>query len=229
LNPPTASPPWRALESRIGHRFEDHQLLRQALTHRSAGRDNNERLEFLGDSLVNHVVAAQLFEHFPDASEGQLTRLRSKLVRGTFLASIGRTLGLAECLVLGAGERKSGGRHRDGILADAVEAIAGAVLLDAGYVTAASVVLGWFDDGLNTIELDEEKDSKTRLQEWLQARNAALPSYELREVVGPDHAQQFEVACHAEGLGVACVGRGSSRRNAEQQAATLALAALQDG
>ncbi|MCH1491530.1 MAG: ribonuclease III [Luminiphilus sp.] len=225
----TVSPQWQALESRIGHRFEDHHLLRQALTHRSAGRDNNERLEFLGDSLVNHVVAAQLFERFPDASEGQLTRLRSKLVRGTFLASLGRSLALAECLVLGAGERKSGGRHRDGILADTVEAVAGAVLLDAGYMTAASVVLAWFDEGLNTVELDDEKDSKTRLQEWLQARNAALPSYELREVLGPDHAQQFEVACHAEGLGSACVGRGSSRRHAEQEAATLALAALQDG
>ncbi len=217
-----------SLQSRIGYQFEDEQLLRLALTHRSAGRSNNERLEFLGDSLVNHVVALRLYQQFPQASEGQLTRLRSKLVRGTFLASIARSLELSDCLILGAGERKSGGRQRDGILADAVEAVAGAVLLDAGAPRAQAVVTAWFGRGLEGCQLADEKDSKTLLQEWLQARNATLPSYQMMAVSGPDHQQEFEVACHADGLAVECVGRGASRRDAEQQAAALALAVLRD-
>ncbi len=146
-----------------------------ALTHRSAGKHNNERLEFLGDSLVNHVVAEHLYRKFTSASEGQLSRLRAKLVRGTYLAKLAVNFDLGECLVLGSGERKSGGRHRDSILADAVEAIAGAMLLDSNYATANRAVSRWFETSLDALELSDERDAKTRLQEWLQGKGYALP------------------------------------------------------
>ena len=220
------SPQLLSLQARLGYIFRDIQSLKLALTHRSAGRSNNERLEFLGDSFVNHVVAQRLFTNFPEASEGQLTRLRSKLVRGTFLAKLGEKYGLGECLALGVGERKSGGRHRASILADTVEAVAGAMLLDAGYEIAAPVVLNWFADALVDLQIDGDKDSKTLLQEWLQARNLPLPHYDLVGIEGPDHAQEFEVRCQIEGHKSGFVGRGSSRRNAEQQAASVAMGDL---
>ena len=216
------------LQVKLGYQFEDPQLLVLALTHRSAGKRNNERLEFLGDSLVNHIVATQLYDRFPEASEGQLTRLRSKLVRGSFLAGIGRDFELPDCLVLGVGERKSGGRNKEGVLVDAVEAIAGAVLLDAGEQRATTVVGAWFRGFMDSLQPVEDKDSKTQLQEWQQGRAAGLPSYEVLAVTGPDHQQEFQVACRADGLTRECIGRGSSKRHAEQQAAALALAALRD-
>jgi ribonuclease-3 len=220
------SPQLLSLQNRLGYSFQDLQILKLALTHRSAGRTNNERLEFLGDSFVNHVIAQRLYLQFPKASEGQLTRLRSKLVRGTFLAALGEKYALGECLTLGVGERKSGGRHRASILADTVEAIAGAMLLDAGYDNAAPVILHWFADALGELQVDGDKDSKTLLQEWLQARNLPLPSYDLVSVEGPDHAQEFEVVCLINGQKNAFSGRGSSRRNAEQQAASVAIGEL---
>jgi ribonuclease-3 len=220
------SPQLLSLQNRLGYSFQDLQILKLALTHRSAGRSNNERLEFLGDSFVNHVIAQRLYVQFPKASEGQLTRLRSNLVRGTFLAALGEKYALGECLTLGVGERKSGGRHRASILADTVEAIAGAMLLDAGYENAAPVILKWFADALGELQVDADKDSKTLLQEWLQARNLPLPSYDLVSVEGPDHAQEFEVACLINGQKNAFSGRGSSRRNAEQQAASVAIGEL---
>ena len=228
MSPPSGSVALANLQGKLGYQFNDQQLLALALTHRSAGKCNNERLEFLGDSLVNHVVALQLYHRFPEASEGQLTRVRSRLVRGSFLAGIGRDFDLADCLVLGAGERKSGGRNKESVLADAVEAIAGAVLLDAGEQRAMNVVAAWFAEALDSLQPVDDKDSKTLLQEWQQARNAGLPRYEVVTVTGPDHQQEFEVACHADGLAQPCTGRGSNRRHAEQQAAATALAALRN-
>ncbi|MDG1064607.1 MAG: ribonuclease III [Luminiphilus sp.] len=226
MSPSSQSPQLLSLQNRLGYSFQDLQILKLALTHRSAGRSNNERLEFLGDSFVNHVIAQRLYVQFPKASEGQLTRLRSKLVRGTFLATLGEKYALGECLTLGVGERKSGGRHRSSILADTVEAVAGAILLDAGYEIAAPVILNWFTDALLELQVDGDKDSKTLLQEWLQARNLPLPNYDLVSVEGPDHAQEFEVACLINGQKNAFSGRGSSRRNAEQQAAFVAMGEL---
>lgn len=218
----------RVLQSRLGHQFADEGLLIAALTHRSASGSNNERLEFLGDSWVNHVVANDLYQRFPRASEGDLTRMRSRLVRGTYLAGIAKNLGLGDALILGVGERKSGGRHRDSILADALEAVAAAVLLDGGPALASEVVLGWFGASLQEVSTETEKDSKTRLQEWLQARQLPLPQYELVAVRGPDHEQVFEVDCRCTGTDRANRGQGGSRREAEQAAAAAALEVLLD-
>ncbi len=228
MSPSSQSPQLLSLQARLGYSFQDLQNLKLALTHRSAGRSNNERLEFLGDSFVNHVIAQRLYTQFPKASEGQLTRLRSNLVRGTFLATLGEKYALGECLTLGVGERKSGGRHRASILADTVEAVAGAILLDAGYEVAAAVILKWFDGALGELQLDGDKDSKTLLQEWLQARSLPLPNYELVAIEGPDHAQEFEVLCHIKGKKNTFSGRGSSRRSAEQKAASVAMGELTD-
>lgn len=215
------------LEARLGYTFSDAALLQLALTHRSAGKHNNERLEFLGDSLVNHVVAQALYQKFPSAREGQLSRLRAKLVRGSYLAVIAGRLQLGDVLILGTGERKSGGRHRDSILADALEAVAGAVLLDSSAETARDVVLKWFESSLSTLTLADERDAKTRLQEWLQGRGHALPQYELVSVTGADHDQRFEVTCVVAPLSSPVSGEGKSRREAEQAAAAQVLEELE--
>ena len=214
------------LQQRLGYTFTDAGLLTLALTHRSAGKHNNERLEFLGDSLVNHVVAEHLYRKFTSASEGQLSRLRAKLVRGTYLAKLAVNFDLGECLVLGSGERKSGGRHRDSILADAVEAIAGAMLLDSNYATANRAVSRWFETSLDALELSDERDAKTRLQEWLQGKGYALPEYALESIAGADHDQLFTVCCSVAPLSEVVQGIGKSRRAAEQAAATRVLEAL---
>ncbi len=216
----------KQLEARLGYTFTQAALLEQALTHRSAGKPNNERLEFLGDSLVNHVIADHLYRKFHDAAEGQLSRLRAKLVRGSYLAKLAGDFKLGECLVLGSGERKSGGRHRDSILADAVEAIAGAILLDSDYAVTHRVVSGWFESSLNALELGDERDAKTRLQEWLQGRGHPLPEYALDTVTGADHDQHFTVMCSVEPLASVVQGSGRSRRAAEQVAAKRVLEAL---
>ncbi|EED35822.1 ribonuclease III [Luminiphilus syltensis NOR5-1B] len=217
----------QSLEQAIGYHFRDSTLLQRALTHRSASRANNERLEFLGDSVINHIVAEALFLKFPDADEGQLTRLRAILVRGEYLAGLAHGLELADALILGAGERKSGGRQRRSILADAVEAIAGAMLIDSEFATVRKVVLQWYHEGLDEITLDAVKDPKTRLQEWLQARGEELPSYDLVQVDGEDHRQSFTVTCQLAGRDLALTGRGSSRRRAEQAAAKATLERLE--
>ncbi|MDT8894059.1 ribonuclease III [Halomonas sp. I1] len=213
---------------RIGHRFAQPELLELAMTHRSYGGRNNERLEFLGDSIVNFVIAEDLFQRFPQAREGQLSRLRARLVKGQTLAELAREMAFGECLRLGSGEMKSGGHRRDSILADAVEAVIGAIYLDAGMDTARTRVLSWFAERLETINLqDTQKDPKTRLQEFLQSRQVSLPRYEVISVEGEAHAQTFTVECHVEMLEEHTLGIGSSRRHAEQQAAEQALSKLE--
>lgn len=212
----------------IGHAFNDPGLLQQALTHRSAGTPNNERLEFLGDSIVNMMVAQALYERWPKADEGALTRARAELVREGALAVIARELQLGERLILGAGEMKTGGHRRDSILADALEAVVAAIYLDAGFAACQAVVLPWFSASMQALPATgkPEKDPKTRLQEWLQARQKALPLYELVSESGDDHAKTFRVRCGVTDPAVSTEGEGASRRLAEQQAAAAALEQL---
>lgn len=212
----------------LGHRFANPDLLERALTHRSAGRLNNERLEFLGDSLVNTLVAELIYESHPRADEGQMTRLRAALVNGTALAEVARTQELGERLHLGPGEMKSGGHRRESILADAFEALVGAIYLDAGWDACREVVRRLFTERVAEVGVRVPKDAKTRLQELVQARALALPVYELAGSHGRDHARTFEVSCSIEGLELRTSGRGSSRRAAEQDAAEKALRQLDD-
>lgn len=216
------------LARKIGHDFADLSLFELALTHRSCGKKNNERLEFLGDSILNFVIADDLFARFPSAKEGELSRLRARLVKGVTLSEVARELGLGDYLRLGSGELKSGGYRRDSILADAVEAIIGAIYLDSDMETARGFILSWYAQRLESIDLNESlKDSKTRLQEYLQSRRLALPQYELTNVEGEAHSQTFYISCLVPGLDSPATGTGSSRRQAEQEAAKSALANLQ--
>jgi len=212
----------------IGHAFNDPGLRQQALTHRSAGTPNNERLEFLGDSIVNMMVAQALYERWPKADEGALTRARAELVREGALAVIARELQLGDRLILGPGEMKTGGHRRDSILADALEAVVAAIYLDAGFAACRTVVLPWFSASMQALPATgkPEKDPKTRLQEWLQARQKALPLYELVSESGDDHAKTFRVRCGVTDPAVSTEGEGASRRLAEQQAAAAALEQL---
>ncbi|MCE0731264.1 ribonuclease III [Halomonas sp. G15] len=217
-----------AFSRRLGHDFGDDSLLELAMTHRSFGGQNNERLEFLGDSIVNFVIAEALFRRFPEAREGQLSRLRARLVKGQTLAELAREMGFGEHLRLGSGEMKSGGHRRESILADAVEAIIGAIYLDAGMEAVRARILSWYATRLEEISLqDTQKDPKTRLQEFLQSRQVPLPRYEVVSVEGEAHAQTFTVECHVELLEKHTTGIGSSRRHAEQQAAEVALKQLE--
>jgi len=210
-------------ELRIGYRFNDPELLRRALTHRSFGAAHNERLEFLGDSVVNCAVALELYQKFPRLAEGELSRLRASLVNQQSLASIAQRLDLGEQLQLGEGELRSGGARRPSILADAVEGVIGAVFLDGGFTAARTVVLAIFGIELGTIDpATAGKDPKTLLQEYLQARKIALPQYVVVATRGEAHEQQFQVECLIPELGVRSQGEGSSRRGAEQEAARQA-------
>lgn len=212
----------------LGHPFNDVQLLDLALTHRSQGNHNNERLEFLGDSIVNFLIAEDLYERFPQAREGQLSRLRARQVKGATLAEVAREFNLGDYLRLGSGELKSGGYRRDSILADSLEAVIGAIYLDAGMQVARERVLDWFSDRLDNLTLnDTQKDPKTRLQEFLQSRQFALPRYEVVQVEGEAHSQLFTVECVIEQLDQYPLGIGPSRRHAEQEAAQKALQALE--
>jgi len=215
------------LQGRVGHTFHDSGLLHQALTHRSRGAHNNERLEFLGDAILGFVVADLLYAANPDAHEGRLTRLRAHLVRRETLAAIARDMHLGESLCLGPGELKSGGRDRDSILADALEAVIGAVYLDGGVSSCRMVIETLYNERLAgaAVELSL-KDPKTRLQETLQGHGRALPQYTVVNLDGAPHDQSFTVDCLAEGLPNPVTGFGSSRRKAEQDAATKALAEL---
>ncbi len=208
-----------------GHGFHDAGLLQQALTHRSAGSPHNERLEFLGDALVNLIVAEALYLAWPRADEGALTRARAELVRESALAGIARELAIGERLVLGPGEMKTGGHRRDSILADALEALVAAIHMDAGFETCKSVVLQWFAPLLAALPPPHKvgKDPKTRLQEWLQGRQRSLPVYALVQETGDDHARIFKVSCTLVEPPLNTMGEGSSRRAAEQQAAEAAL------
>lgn len=180
------------MNKEFGHAFQSPALLQQALRHRSAGAPNNERLEFLGDSLVNLIIAQALYSRWPKADEGALTRARASLVRESALASIARTLNLGECIELGPGEMKSGGHRRDSILADALEALVAAIHLDAGFEVCRECVLPWFEPMLGELLVGKgDKDPKTRLQEWLQARQLTRPSYTLIDARGQEHERVF--------------------------------------
>lgn len=217
----------RALSDRIGHRFSDPALLQRALTHRSAAAEHNERLEFLGDGLVNLIVAEALYRRSATADEGWLTRARSQLVCEASLASIARALELGPQLLLGAGEVKTGGDERDSILADALEALIGAIHLDAGFEACRRVVLGWFGPRLMAlVDAGLSKDAKTCLQEWLQARGLVLPEYVLVDTRGEEHNKTFEVACRLREPQLEARAEGQSRRQAEQQAAAGILELL---
>ncbi|GGB89068.1 ribonuclease 3 [Marinobacterium zhoushanense] len=216
------------LARRLGHDFSDPGLFELALTHRSCGKRNNERLEFLGDSILNFVIAEALYHKFPAAREGQMSRLRARLVKGETLSEIARELNIGDYLRLGSGELKSGGFRRDSILADAVEAIIGAIYLDTDLSCVREFILKWFESRLQELDLNETlKDSKTRLQEFLQSRREALPNYELLSVEGEAHAQTFRIRCEVSLLESPTEGVGSSRRQAEQEAARAALTALE--
>ncbi len=212
------------LEERVGYRFTRPELLERALTHRSHGASHNERLEFLGDSVLNCVIAAELYERFGDLPEGDLSRLRARLVRQEALHEVAKELGLGEHLRLGEGEMKSGGSTRPSILADAFEALIGAIFLDGGFASAGDAVKRVYRHllaGLNPRELG--KDPKTLLQELLQARRIALPQYAVLATRGAAHSQNFEVECVIPGLSVRTTGSGSNRRAAEQEAALRAF------
>lgn len=219
-----------ALERTIDYTFSERSLLSQALSHRSVGRHNNERLEFLGDSILNHLVAEHLYSAFPRAREGTLSRMRAELVKGETLAAVSRELGLGDYLALGPGELKSGGHRRDSILADALEALTGAILVDGGIDACRRFVLQVLGDRLQALQdVDLDKDPKTRLQEYLQARGLPLPAYELLDVSGSDHDQEFRVCCSLVKPRSVAEGTGRSIRRAEQAAAKTALGMLNRG
>lgn len=207
----------------IGRRFRDPELLRRALTHRSYGATHNERLEFLGDSIVNCVVALELHAKFPELDEGDLSRLRANLVNQHALHRIALCLQLGKQLLLGDGELKSGGAQRPSILADTVEAIVGAVMLDGGFTAAQDVVRRLFADSLAAVDPNTSgKDPKTLLQELLQGKGAALPAYTVIDIQGHAHAQTFHVECAIASMDISTKGQGTSRRAAEQDAASRA-------
>lgn len=216
-----------ALCSRIGYEFVQQQLLQRALTHRSCGQANNERLEFLGDSVLNCAIARYLYDHYPDLPEGDLSRLRSNLVNQQTLCTLAQQLNLGELLLLGEGERKSGGGRRPSILADALEALFGAVFLDSGFDAAQKVVLTLYVPFIAQTDIQTlGKDAKTLLQEYLQGRRLALPKYSVASVEGEAHAQLFKVECEIAQLQLTTCGEGNSRRAAEQAAAETAYRKL---
>ena len=216
------------LQTVLGYHYQDASLLQQALTHRSAYYKHNERLEFLGDSVLGFIISDALFKQFPDVPEGDLSRMRATLVKGLTLAEIAREFELSDCLILGPGELKSGGFRRESILADTVEALIGAMYLDSNIDTTRERVLAWYASRLAAIEPGiGQKDAKTQLQEWLQGRKQALPVYQVIEVKGEAHNQAFTIHCIIQGFEQPIIGTGTSRRKAEQQAAEKALEQLQ--
>lgn len=211
----------------LGYRFQDDGLLDLALTHRSVSGGNNERLEFLGDAVLGLVIAEALYDAHPDADEGALSRLRARLVRRETLEEVAREIALGELLRLGSGELRSGGHRRASILANSLEAIFGAVFLDGGWPATRKVVLKLLSPRLAALGTgDDLRDPKTRLQEFLQGRGHALPTYAVLQVSGSGHSQHFAVVCRLETPGIEVHGEGASRRAAEQQAAEEALRAL---
>lgn len=214
------------LSQALGLDLDESKLLKQALTHKSKGWPHNERLEFLGDAILSFVITTELYERFPKIEEGVLSRLRSNLVKGETLAKLAQSLNLGEHLRLGTGEMKSGGHHRQSILADAFEAVLGAIYLDCGLEVVREKILAWYGEALNSVAVEQaEKDPKTLLQEWLQSNGEALPTYRIVAIEGEPHAQIFTVICDA-GLGIVTEGKGNSRRQSEQFAAQKALEQL---
>ncbi|NDV92161.1 ribonuclease III [Alteromonas sp. 345S023] len=217
------------LNKAIGYTFSDVALLEQALTHRSAAKKHNERLEFLGDAILGMVIGETLYKRFPNVPEGKLTRMRSTLVKGDTLAELAREACMGELLLLGPGELKSGGHRRSSILADAVEALLGAIYLDSGMEAVRSVIDRLWESRIEKLDPNAHpKDSKTRLQEYLQGKKLPLPTYEVISITGKDHAQTFEVCCKVEGESTPVSATGNSRRKAEQEAARLTLEKLDD-
>jgi ribonuclease III len=218
------------LHARLGHTFRRPQLLTQALTHRSHGALHNERLEFVGDAVLNCAIAEALYERFPQMTEGELSRVRASFVNRETLARLARDLDLGAALRFGEGEHRSGGAGRPSILADALEAVFGAVFLDGGFDAARAVIMSVFTDELAAFDpATHGKDPKTRLQEWLQARRIPVPSYAVVDVAGEAHLQSFAVECRVPSLDVTATGRGASRRAAEQAAAEQVYARLSVG
>ena len=215
------------LQKNIDYHFSDAALLKQALTHRSVNKNNNERLEFLGDSILGCVISHELYHRFPLVDEGQLSRLRSSLVRGQTLAKLAKTLNLSETLLLGQGELKSGGFRRESIQADAFEAILGAIFLDSDYVTVSAVILKLYDELLNDASPDDSlKDFKTQLQELLQKKGHSLPIYELIKTKGQDHNAVFYVSCHIKEFNLSVEENAKSIKRAEQACAESILGSL---
>ena len=215
------------LERKIGYQFNDADLIHLALTHRSAAGKHNERLEFLGDSILSFVIADDLYHRFPKVNEGDMSRMRATLVRGHTLAELGREFELGDYLKLGPGELKSGGFRRDSILADAVEAIIGAIYLDSDTETVRGIILSWYQSRLEAIQPGvSQKDPKTRLQEFLQGRRNPLPVYTVTNIKGEAHNHEFTVECEVAGVDKPVIGKGTSRRKAEQAAAETALEQL---
>ncbi|HHG3304665.1 TPA: ribonuclease III [Vibrio parahaemolyticus] len=218
------------LERKLGYQFKDAGLINLALTHRSANSKHNERLEFLGDSILSFVIADDLYHRFSKVNEGDMSRMRATLVRGHTLAELGREFDLGDYLKLGPGELKSGGFRRDSILADAVEAIIGAIYLDSDIEKVRSIVLSWYNSRLEAIKPGvSQKDPKTRLQEFLQGRRKPLPVYTVTNIKGEAHNQEFTVECEVAGVDKPVIGKGTSRRKAEQAAAETALEQLTNG
>ena len=219
----------RWLDNTLHYKFNDVGLFHQALTHRSATGANNERLEFLGDAVLDLVISEVVFDARPAAPEGDLSKLRSSLVKDSTLAELASDLGIGAYLVLGSGEQKSGGHRRESILADALEAIFGAVYLDSGIETARQMIRNVFETRLEELpDAKDLRDPKTRLQEWLQSRGMPLPDYQLANVTGKAHKQRFEVSCSIIGVSEPTRGEATTRRKAEQQAAARMLEALAD-
>jgi ribonuclease-3 len=219
--------PLSSLQQRLGHHFTDSALLARALTHRSAAAEHNERLEFLGDAVLQTAVSALLYDRFAGSDEGDLTRVRAHLVREDSLARAALALGLPEVLRVSEAEARGGGARRPSILADCLEALIGATFLDGGYTAAHALVLRLFADVIAGSDIDSwSKDAKTELQEWLQARRLPVPAYRIVATRGQSHAQTFDVECAVPALGVAERGEGKSRRSAEQDAARRMLVTL---
>ena len=215
------------LQQTLGYEFKQQQLLTQALTHRSYANQNNERLEFLGDGVLNFIIAHQLFDRFESLPEGDLSRLRAQLVKEATLFDIAQNIKLGELLHLGEGELKSAGWRRPSILSDALEAIIGACYLDGGFDQAEAMVLKLYAEKLANINPESiQKDAKSRLQEYLQSKKISLPDYRVESIEGEAHAQTFKVSCEVRKLSIVEYGEGTSRRNAEQQAAALVLKAI---
>lgn len=216
------------LEQKLDYKFLNHSLLDNALTHRSHSGTNNERLEFLGDSILNFIVAELLYLRFPQAPEGDLSRLRAALVRGESLAEIAKDIALGDYLNLGEGELKSGGFRRASILADALEAVIGAIYLDSGLESCKTFICKWFDSRFNDLSLATgEKDPKSQLQEWLQGRRKPLPVYSVTEIGGDSHNQQFTVVCSVSLLADTSTATATSRKAAEKEAALIMLKKLE--
>lgn len=215
------------LYQKIGYRFKDIALLKLALTHRSASSRNNERLEFLGDSILNFIIAAELFHRYPQAKEGRLSRQRAGFVKKDMLAQLARELELSSFLRLGSGEMRTGGFHRESILANALEAIVGAMFLDSDFEACRACIAGWYGSRLESVALTSaEKDPKTKIQEALQGRQLDLPKYTVLSIEGEAHSQTFKVSCKTDLFAEPTEGVGSTRRKAEQHAAQLMLEKL---